>query len=66
MGRGSSLNKLERLDQLLGALKTGDAHTAQSLADDLGVSLRTLMRDLETLRDTVSYTHLTLPTTPYV
>ena len=51
MGRGSSLNKLERLDQLLGTLKTGDAHTAQSLADDVGVSLRTLMRDLETLRD---------------
>jgi len=51
MGRGSSLNKLERLDQLLGFLKTGDAHTAQSLADVLAVSLRTLMRDLETLRD---------------
>lgn len=51
MGRGSSLNKLERLDQLLGVLKTGDAHTAQSLADGLEVSLRTLMRDLETLRD---------------
>lgn len=51
MGRGSSLGKLERLDQLLGKLKAGEALTAGALAQELGVSLRTLMRDLETLRD---------------
>ena len=51
MGRGSTLDKLERLDQLLGKLKSGEVHTARSLAEELGVSLRTLMRDLQTLRN---------------
>lgn len=51
MGRGSSISKLERLDQLLGTLKAGEAQTAKALAEQLGISLRTLMRDLETLRD---------------
>lgn len=51
MGRGSSIQKLERLDQLLGILKAGEAQTAGMLANQLGVSLRTLMRDLDTLRD---------------
>jgi len=51
MGRGSSDEKLNRLDQLIGKLKSGEAYTAGHLADDLGVSLRTMMRDLKTLRD---------------
>jgi len=51
MGRGSAIEKLERLDQLIGKLKAGEAHTAANLAEELGVSLRTMMRDLKTLRD---------------
>jgi len=51
MGRGSSIDKLDRLDQLIGKLKTGEAYTAGNLAEELGVSLRTMMRDLKTLRD---------------
>jgi len=51
MGRGSSIDKLDRLDQLIGKLKTGEAYTAGHLAEELGVSLRTMMRDLKTLRD---------------
>lgn len=51
MGRGSSDDKLDRLDQLIGKLKAGEAHTASSLAEELGVSLRTMMRDIKTLRD---------------
>lgn len=51
MGRGSTANKLSRLDDILGKLKTGDVYTAASLANELNVSVRTLMRDIETLRD---------------
>ena len=51
MGRGSSDEKLDRLDQLIGKLKAGEAHTASRLAEELGVSLRTMMRDIKTLRD---------------
>ena len=51
MGRGSSIDKLERLDQLIGKLKAGEALTAGTLAKEFGVSLRTMMRDLKTLRD---------------
>lgn len=51
MGRGSSDEKLDRLDQLIGKLKSGEAYTAGNLAEDLGVSLRTMMRDIKTLRN---------------
>jgi predicted DNA-binding transcriptional regulator YafY len=51
VGRGSSDDKLDRLDQLIGKLKSGEVYTAGSLAEDLGVSLRTMMRDIKTLRD---------------
>jgi len=51
MGRGSSIDKLDRLDQLIGKLKAGEACTASNLAEEFGVSLRTMMRDLKTLRD---------------
>lgn len=51
MGHGTRIGQLERLDQLLAKLKTGDTHTATGLAQELGVSLRTLMRDLNSLRD---------------
>jgi len=51
MGRGSSIEKLDRLDQLIGKLKTGEVYTAGTLAEELGVSLRTMMRDLKALKD---------------
>jgi len=51
MGRGSSIGRLDRLDQLIGALKTGEVYTAGSLAEEFGVSLRTMMRDLKILKD---------------
>ena len=51
MSRGSSIGKLERLDQLIGKLKTSETYTAGTLAEELGVSLRTMMRDIKTLRD---------------
>ena len=50
MGRGSASKKLDRLDQILGHLKSGDPVTASLLAEDIGVSVRTLMRDLDTLK----------------
>ncbi|MDH4274104.1 MAG: WYL domain-containing protein [Gammaproteobacteria bacterium] len=51
MGRSSSGTKINRLGQLIGKLQSGDAMTAGTLAIEMGVSLRTLMRDLEILRD---------------
>lgn len=51
MGRGSTTGKMARLDQLLGRLKSGDPFTAANLALELGVSSRTLMRDLESLKE---------------
>lgn len=50
MGRGSS-SKMTRLNQLLGRLKSGDPMTAALLAEEFGVSARTLMRDLDALKD---------------
>ena len=43
--------RLDRLEQLKGLLKGRDHATAAGLADDLGVSLRTLRRDIELLRE---------------
>ena len=51
MSRGSAIGKLDRLDQLIGKLKTSETYTAAALAKELGVSLRTMMRDIKTLRD---------------
>ncbi len=50
MGRAETMLRLERLDMLTGLLKSGDSHTAATLADELDVSARTLMRDLNILR----------------
>jgi len=46
-----AVEKLERLDRLRGRLLSGEPTTAAQLADELGVSLRTIMRDLDALRD---------------
>ena len=51
MGRGNTASRLVRLDDILGRLKTGDPYTSASLANELNVSVRTLMRDIELLRD---------------
>jgi predicted DNA-binding transcriptional regulator YafY len=51
MSRGSSIEKLDRLEQLVGKLKSGEVYTAGHLATEFGVSLRTMMRDLKTLKD---------------
>ena len=51
MGTKNTLSRLERLDELTGLLNSGDHHTAETLAKKLSVSSRTLMRDLNVLRD---------------
>ncbi len=51
MKRTKTLSRLERLDTLVGLLRSDDGHTAASLAEELSVSTRTLMRDLGILRD---------------
>lgn len=51
MGRASISVKISRLDQLLGRLKSGDSFTVKQLADELHVSVRTLMRDLDALKE---------------
>jgi predicted DNA-binding transcriptional regulator YafY len=44
-------SRLGRLDELTGLLKSRDFATGTELADELCVSIRTLRRDLEVLRD---------------
>ena len=44
-------SRLERLEELKGLLKAREHVTTADLAADLGVSLRTLRRDLDLLRD---------------
>jgi predicted DNA-binding transcriptional regulator YafY len=43
--------RLHRLERPRGLISSGDPVVARDLADNLGVSLRTLMRDLDVLRD---------------
>ncbi len=51
MGRAKTVSRLDRLDELTGLLRSEDHHTARALAEQLCVSTRTLMRDLDVLRD---------------
>lgn len=51
MSRQKTLSRLDRLEELTGLLRTEGYHTASSLAKKLKVSSRTLMRDLDVLRD---------------
>jgi predicted DNA-binding transcriptional regulator YafY len=51
MGRRSTSSQLRRLEDLKALLKARDHATAADLSAELGVSLRTLNRDLATLRD---------------
>lgn len=50
MGRGDTRNKLDRIEQLKGLLKTGETFVISELANEFSISRRTLMRDLELLR----------------
>lgn len=43
--------RLKRLERLRGLLAAGELVTVAALADEVGVSVRTLMRDLDFLRD---------------
>ena len=45
------VDKIRRLEWLRGLLAEGDAATVAELAAEIGVSTRTLMRDLDALRD---------------
>jgi predicted DNA-binding transcriptional regulator YafY len=51
MGRGATLSQLRRLEELKALLKAREHATAADLSAELGVSLRTLNRDLAMLRD---------------
>jgi predicted DNA-binding transcriptional regulator YafY len=51
MAKGSLLNKQNRLDRLVGLLRQDEIWTMKRLADQLEVSDRTLLRDINELRD---------------
>lgn len=51
MGRAKTLSRLERLDELTGLLRMGNHYTACALAKELDISSRTLMRDLDVLKE---------------
>jgi predicted DNA-binding transcriptional regulator YafY len=51
MGRQATFSRLHRLEELKGLLKAHEHVTAAELSAELGVSIRTLNRDLEILRD---------------
>jgi predicted DNA-binding transcriptional regulator YafY len=51
MSDRATASRLQRLEQLKGLLKTHEHVTAAALAGELGVSLRTLNRDLAVLRE---------------
>lgn len=44
------MRRTDRLFDLLQILRDGNLHTAQDMADELGVSVRTIYRDMETLQ----------------
>ncbi|MBL8298204.1 MAG: WYL domain-containing protein [Rhodanobacteraceae bacterium] len=51
MGKRADTSRLDRLEQLQGLLKSREHATAAGLAAEMGVSLRTLNRDLDVLRE---------------
>lgn len=51
MAKGSLRNKQDRLERLIGLLRSADVWTSARLCRHLGASPRTLMRDLAELRD---------------
>ena len=51
MAEKNTSSRLTRLEELTGLLRAEDCHTAPSLAKKLGISTRTLMRDLDILKN---------------
>jgi predicted DNA-binding transcriptional regulator YafY len=51
MPKRAALSRLDRLERLQGLLRDGDLVTAAELAAELGVSTRSVARDLAVLRD---------------
>jgi predicted DNA-binding transcriptional regulator YafY len=51
MVRTSTLDRLNRLEILTARLKSGETLTGRGLSQELGISIRTLSRDIELLRD---------------
>lgn len=51
MDRSSTLDRLHRLEVLTAHLKSGEPLTVRGLAEELSVSVRTLSRDVELLRE---------------
>lgn len=51
MGNRATTSRLDRLEELKGFLKAREHVTGAELSSELGISLRTLNRDLEILRD---------------
>ncbi|KZK78056.1 HTH domain protein [Pseudovibrio sp. W64] len=49
--RATALKRLDRLEQIEALLKSGECPTTHDLAKELGISQRTLFRDLELLRE---------------
>lgn len=52
MARASTLNRLQRLDYITSRLKSDEPTTVGDIAEELGISTRTLYRDIEVLRET--------------
>ncbi|AJQ94917.1 helix-turn-helix transcriptional regulator [Gynuella sunshinyii] len=51
MAGSSVTNRLHRLDQLKARIQSGESATVRQVAEEFGVSMRTVCRDLEILRD---------------
>jgi len=51
MARAPTIDRIERLEKLKARLKSDDAMTVREIADEFGVSARTLSRDLAILKD---------------
>lgn len=51
MRRSSTADRLQRLDIITARVKSGDAMTIGDIADELGVSVRTIHRDIQLLRE---------------
>lgn len=51
MGRSSTFDRIQRLETITARVKSGDAITIGDIAGELGVSIRTIHRDIQILRD---------------
>ncbi|WP_434361542.1 WYL domain-containing protein [Parasalinivibrio latis] len=51
MKKSSTVNRLQRLDLLEARLKSGEPLTVKGIAEELGISVRTVSRDIDILRE---------------